>query len=55
MVAAQAAKIMEINEAWSHIYDEGYIHQFQPKSTQKNSAAAEAPHLKISSHGASPV
>ena len=34
---------MEINEAWTDIYDEGYIHQFQPEFTHKNSAAAAAP------------
>ena len=34
-----------MNEARPYIYDEGYIHQFQPGCTEKNSvvAAAESP------------
>ena len=28
-------KTMEMNEAWPDFYEEGYIKQFQPKSTQK--------------------
>ena len=36
---------MGMSEACSDIYDEGYIHQFQPETT-----AAEARSLKISSH-----
>ena len=35
---------MEINAAWLDIYDEGYIHQFQPYPISQNSVvAAEAP------------
>ena len=26
---------MEMSEAWPHIYDEGYIFQFQPEPTHK--------------------
>ena len=26
-------KAMEVNEAWSDTYNEGYIHQFQPTTT----------------------
>ena len=28
-------KTMQISEAWPDIYDEGYIHQFQPELTHK--------------------
>ena len=28
-------KIMKMSEAWPNIYDEGYIHQFQPELTHK--------------------
>ena len=28
-------KTMEMNEAWPDAYDEGYIHQFQPKPTHE--------------------
>ena len=31
----QQLKTMEMNEAWPDFYEEGYIKQFQPKSTQK--------------------
>ena len=30
MATAQAAENYKISEAWHDIYDEGYIHQFQP-------------------------
>ena len=35
MAAAQATWTMEMSEAWADIYDEGYIHQFQPEPTNK--------------------
>ena len=38
-------KTMDMSEACPDIYDEGYIHQFQPETT-----AAAAQSLKISSH-----
>ena len=41
-------KTMGLSEAWPDIYDEGYIHQFKPETSQKNSLApAEA----LSCHG----
>ena len=38
-------KTREMNEARPYIYDEGYIHQFQPGCTEKNFvvAAVESP------------
>ena len=43
-----------MSEAWLDVYDDGYIHQFQPEPLHKNSpAAAEALNLEISSHRAS--
>ena len=33
MAAAQAAENLETNKTWSDTFDEGYIHQFQPKPT----------------------
>ena len=44
---------MEMSEAWSDVYGEEYIHQFQPKPTHKTLAVAEELILKISSHGTS--
>ena len=44
---------MEMNEAALDIYNEENIHQFQPGNTQNSAATAEAPSLKISSHGTS--
>ena len=45
---------MEMNEASRDIFYVVYIHQFQPEPTHKiHLAAAEAPSLKISSHGTS--
>ena len=35
MAAAQVAETMENSEAWPDTYNEGYIHQFQPKPTRK--------------------
>ena len=35
MVAAQAAKTIEMSEAWPDTYNEGYIHQFQLEPTHK--------------------
>ena len=45
---------MEMSKAWPDTFYEGYVHQFQPETTQNSLAAAEAPSLKISSHGTTP-
>ena len=29
-------KTMEMDKGWSDIYDEGYVHQFQPRPTHKS-------------------
>ena len=33
-------KTMKTNETWPDIYDDGYIHPFQPRFTRKNSGIA---------------